>query len=288
MKSSIRLHFVNFYKFDEIEGARSLLAQVTNKRLPKHTGSDVEKRKRTLTDIVKLCLDPDVKMPTFYAVDLARLPPVGVQHADISAILQEVASLRMEVRAAVSIKEELELLRSQVASLVTNTSISSFDATSNEVQTVRNADGIVKDALQSGALQAVNKRQVTRSQPASQKTQNRKPVVGKSSSNSLVKGVETLRVIDIFVSRLHPSTTKSELVDCVDTMKGDLSVKNIECIKLTSKYEHLYSSYHVAVTVNTECFWKGIELFTSADVWPMGVFVRRYFKPKVSDDGSNK
>jgi len=108
----------------------------------------------------------------------------------------------------------------------------------------------------------------------------RKPVVGSSATNNHVKSVDTVRTVDIFISRLHPSTSNSELVDCVETVKGDLSVTGIKCNKLQSKYEHLYSSFHVAVTVNTVHFKSAIDLFSSAEAWPTGVFVKRYFHPR--------
>ena len=82
----------------------AVCSQDLNKCLPKHQGSEAEKKRRSVSDIVKLCLDPEVVLPVFYAVYLARLPLVGVQHVDISSLLQEVAALRAEVRAAVAIK----------------------------------------------------------------------------------------------------------------------------------------------------------------------------------------
>jgi len=108
----------NFYTADEVEQSRLLLTQFqTQHRLPKHKGNEADKKKRTVSDIVKACVDPSVLLPTFYAVDLARLPPVGVEHVDISALLLEVASLRAEVRAMVAIKEELANMHSAVAAL---------------------------------------------------------------------------------------------------------------------------------------------------------------------------
>jgi len=44
-----------------------------------------------------------------------------------------------------------------------------------------------------------------------------------------------------------------------------------------SKYEHLYSSYHVAISVDTADIKRAVDVFMSADVWPCGVFVKRYF-----------
>ena len=108
----------------------------------------------------------------------------------------------------------------------------------------------------------------------------RKPVVGSSTTNNRVKSVDTVRTVDIFISRLHPSTSCSELSECVETVKGSLCVTDIKCNKLQSKYEHLYSSFHVAVTVSTMHFKSAIDLFSSAEAWPTGVFVKRYFHPR--------
>jgi len=44
--------------------------------------------------------------------------------------------------------------------------------------------------------------------------QTGKPVFGKSTSNK-VKSVTTRRMVDIFVSRLHPQTKDEEIVDAV-------------------------------------------------------------------------
>ena len=43
----------------EIEKARNLLSEfVTDRHLTKHTGSEREKARKTMSDIVKICLDP--------------------------------------------------------------------------------------------------------------------------------------------------------------------------------------------------------------------------------------
>lgn len=59
---------------------------------------------------------------------------------------------------------------------------------------------------------------------------------------------------------------------------GDLQVNGIKCNKLTAKYEQLYSSYHVEVKVITMDLKSAIELLMSPESWPVGVFVKRYFK----------
>ena len=50
-------------------------------------------------------------MPLFTAVNLPRLPPVGVEHIDVSSLLQEVGALRHEVRAVARVRAEVAELR---------------------------------------------------------------------------------------------------------------------------------------------------------------------------------
>jgi len=102
-------------------------------------------------------------------------------------------------------------------------------------------------------------------------------IVGASSDNKRLKAVMTKRNVDVFVSRLHPETSSHELVDCVRSVGDGLKICDVTCTKLQSKYEHLYSSYHVAISVDTADMKRAVDVFMSADVWPCGVFVKRYY-----------
>ena len=82
---------------------------------------------------------------------------------------------------------------------------------------------------------------------AKEKKSAAKPVIGTSTLNSSIKSVNTYRSVDIFVSRLHSLTSSEKIMDLVDSVKGDLSVQNVVCEKLNSRFEYLYSSYHVAI-----------------------------------------
>ena len=55
---------------------------------------------KTVEDLLKILLDPTFNeiLPHFFIRDLSRVPPVGTEHIDMSALLQEVAFLRSEVR----------------------------------------------------------------------------------------------------------------------------------------------------------------------------------------------
>ena len=62
----------------------------------------------------------------------------------------------------------------------------------------------------------------------------RHPVIGRAT-NSKLKSVVTTRDIDIFVSRLHPTSNEGDLQECVtDILGADYSDKTV-CHKLKSK-----------------------------------------------------
>jgi len=113
----------NFFTNAEIEDARVLLCAM--KRLTKHKGSDDDKRKRTVSDIVRLCLDLSVKFPVFYSVSMSRTPPVGIEHIDVSAFLQEVSALRAELRSLAAARSEIFDIRNSVLCMQNTTSAAS-------------------------------------------------------------------------------------------------------------------------------------------------------------------
>lgn len=279
----------DFYSSDEIAVAAGSVSSYADHRVPMYKG--VDKDRKIVADILKLVLNPKVKLPTYVAVEISRLPPVSVDHLDMSAILQELTLLRSEVRAIGAVRAELEELkcamkeiRPQVEQL---TKIGDEKQTGDGWSMWRSGRTSVKD----GVLAAVDDSKVLAlgsfaskvhdlSRTGLKQRTSGRSVVGSSTSNGHVKSVETTRNVDIFVSRLDPYTKSGELVDCVNAIKGDLNVIDINCNKLRSKYEHLYSSYHVAVKVNAVQFKSAIELFSSAEAWPTGVFVKRFFKTK--------
>ena len=52
-----------------------------------------------------------MELPIFYSVDLTRIPSVGVEHVDVSALLQEVAALREEVRSFAAVQSDIAAMR---------------------------------------------------------------------------------------------------------------------------------------------------------------------------------
>jgi len=103
----------DFYSSDEIEKARALLSRyVDKKRLPKQKGSDHDVSYRSVSMMVKVCVDPSVRLPSFCTVNIWNLPPVDATHVDMSAVLAELSALRREVRAVTELLEEVRMLKS--------------------------------------------------------------------------------------------------------------------------------------------------------------------------------
>jgi prefoldin subunit 5 len=94
----------DFYRKEEIDQARNLLQKHITERLPHRKGGD---NARTVQDLLKVCTDPNITLPRFYAQSLARLPPVDVSHCDVSAILKELQALRSEVRQSTDLQSQM-------------------------------------------------------------------------------------------------------------------------------------------------------------------------------------
>jgi len=111
--------FAGFYTFTELDEARILLSDLLPhaRRLIRHTGADDVKRRKTASDLVKVCLDPSLQLPTFCSVNLSRIPPVGMEHVDVCSLLQEVAALRAEVRSFVAVRSEIKDMRQELAEI---------------------------------------------------------------------------------------------------------------------------------------------------------------------------
>ena len=74
-------------------------------RLPKRQGAN--KNCTRVEDLIRLCLEPNITLPLYYAVDLHRLSAIDMSHCDVSAILAELQYLRAEVRAMSQQKDEI-------------------------------------------------------------------------------------------------------------------------------------------------------------------------------------
>jgi hypothetical protein len=257
----------DFYRSEEIIAARTIAEQHVDKRLTRRQGASM--LTHTIEDILKLCLDPTSSLPVFYAVDLNRVPPVDATHCDVAAILCELRSLRQEVRLVSQLREEVNQLKVSLADVTAKLSQQSIsDVGPVAVQAPKVSFANLAAQLDQGGVAPFKKSLVVR-----------KAVVG-SSVSCKVKSVDTARTVDIFVSRLHPDTADVDLSECVEAVKGDIVIHEINCVRLKSKYEDRYSSFHVAVKVAASNFKDALDLFALPSSWPVGVYVRRYFRPR--------
>jgi len=290
---------VDFYSESEIINARSALDS-TGVRLPKRNRSS-DRLRLTMEDIVKCVLDPSVQLPEFHAKNLARLPPVDVSHCDVSAILLELRALRAEVRSMGQIAATVEMLKTELDELKTSvtdiraqvdvlqsTSVNrqwpshhSSNATMDDFPplTAVSGDSHFSTVKPMKRLQSV---QQANDAVPKRVAKPMKTVIGASSQNQHVKSVITSRCVDVFISRLHPHTSENELLDCVNETAALRNIKTIQvsCSKLKSKYVELYSSFYVSVRVEAQQFKDAVDAFMSAESWPTGVLVKRFFKPK--------
>lgn len=295
----------DFYQEVEVIEARTVL-EGNGIRMPKRKGN--EKIKSTLEDIARVMLDPANTLPTFYAVNLARLPPVDAKHCDVAAILIELQFLRREIRQYETLKTDFDALRDQVQQLTsghqqlfrTQNTITGGGSRAAATMTGNHAAAAISlKAIQEEEMKLAD---MEDSRPTSFATlashlpvgglsfkdprRPRKSVVGAGSkSNRIV--VATRRNVDLFVTRLSPDATEDDVKDCVmEALSNDISisVNDLTCTKLVSKFENFYSSYYVQISVLSNKVPEILSMVMSADTWPQGLLVRRYFKPKNKND----
>ena len=283
----------DFYSRDEIVAARQLLEQhLPGVRLARRQGGSAARA--TVEDLLKHILNPNVKLLTFYAISMNRLPPFDATHCDGSAILKEMQALRVEVPASADLHDEVCKLTNELKvvrhdNLALPQPSDSLLALS-EVQwpqlSIGSTDGDnVRTRAQStvpvGKSFATHVQQMAAKPDAVKAKTVSKPAVSKSKDLKL-KSVVTTRPDDLFVSHLHPLTAGSELCECVESVAGlsKIAVVEIKCDKLKSRVECLHSLFHVSLHVDAAELSRAVELFTSPESWPCGIFVKRYYKPK--------
>jgi hypothetical protein len=291
----------DFYLIDEINKAYTLLSHHVSGRIKKPKGgSDKEKARKLILIFVKSILDPSNKLPTFNAVNISRLPPVGIDHFDVSTLMQELVLLRNEVRSISLLRSEmgdmkssLQLLKDSVVKRPNDMFTSAGEAYPQLVsQSVLCAGGSrIESATNSSKLAgSPSFSKVVGSKPnistTLKKDTVKKPslsraVVGCSTSTSepKLKSVITRRQVDLFVSRLQPDTETTDLQLFVKDLLGEVS-GDVACNKLNSKYPDLYASCHISVLIAAEDMTRILDILYDADSWPGGVLVRRFFKPK--------
>ena len=225
---------------------------------------------------------------------MARVPPVGIENIDVSALVQEIAALRAEVRSFAAVRAEIADIRFTLGAIgsakhVVVPSSSSVGVVQSVISSpTKVLTGVIPTtASQSSSMmvaEASSFASMAKSLNVSgmneRKKQKPKSVVGRSTDSSRVEAVVTKRQIDMFVSRLPTDTNDGVIKECVVNVMSGQFCNNVRCVKLVPKHADLYSSYHIAIMVESSHMKQAIELLNSADQWPEGLIVCRYFKPK--------
>lgn len=102
---------LTFYSPDEILEAKIILfLRCQCGRMTKRTG--VNRNTTNMDDIMKamFLLSPEV-FPTFVAHDISRLAPVNCDSIDMISVLNQVESLRNEVRTLQQVKRDVEIIK---------------------------------------------------------------------------------------------------------------------------------------------------------------------------------
>ena len=306
----------DFFKLEEIISARNLIGKFTKKRVTMRQGPDISRT--TVEDLLKICLDARNKLPTFFAVDLSRLPPVDIEHCDVSAILRELQVLRSEVRELVKLRCEIETLKSN-NTLLAHSNMQTIEqevscCKAERANFVQKSDllDLKRDILAEvqslptlsiganfplletagvSVQQASKNSQITQRLSYADHTKNlkdtgmkdtnrrdRKQVLGLSNKYKL-SSVDTRRSIELFVTRFDSHTASGEIVECVSDILHGHPPDQISCIRLKSRQE-FYASFHITVSVSSSSMKMALDSLMSAESWPTGILVRRFFKPK--------
>ena len=238
---------------------RNLLPNFLPSRLVKKKGSVAEKIKSRMIDMLKKLLASGLNLPEFHATDLSRLPPVKVEHIDISAFLQEISLLRTEVRVAMSIRVELADIH---ASLNYSSPINTGNCNKTSVKspsvvvTINPTASSVNTYVTSPSNSTARFASVTsRFQPSAavlRPAGKIKPVIG-SASNCKSKAVAAKRSVELFVMCLEPNTTPAEVsanvADAIHVV--GIPFDDVKVLALETKHAS-YACFHISLVVNAE------------------------------------
>jgi hypothetical protein len=235
----------DFYSKDEVIAARSMIEQRVSHRLPRRKG--VDSSRASIEDMFKLCANPNNKLPSFYAMDLDRLPPVDATHCDVSAILKQIQALSSEVRRSADLHGEVDNLKAMIVK-----QRDEFCDVLQELKTlrgdmcvagnVREELTLLKDVITKqtagipNALPAMSSSASTMNEPAkstsmtyaktvktsvasevqlNKKTRRTVAICGKGPCSSTSLVADGVRRADLFISRLRSDTTPDNIINLV-------------------------------------------------------------------------
>ena len=111
-----------------------------------------------------------------------------------------------------------------------------------------------------------------------------KPIIDKVQGKRLAC-VTKKKAIDLFVSRLKPTTVSEDVYGSVlQIFENDdgayFDAADVKCIKLDRKYNR-YASFWVTVTEAANLFDHVKDVLSSADTWPDEALIRQFYTPTI-------
>jgi hypothetical protein len=197
--------------------------------------------------------------------------------------------LRAEVHSVDLLKDEINALKGEIKSLRTGGLQGHLSMENQPADATKDASMYSKVVASNTAPWIVVSKPPCNEAVTKPSAQCKKPrqrqmagICGCCKDNLKVKSVATKRSIDIFVYRLDPCTNTEEVVGCVQDILGDSGIlpPDIVCEKFVSMHTDLYASFHVSIRVELTTFKQCLDRVSTADMWPYGVFVKRYFVPE--------
>lgn len=272
----------SFYNWDEIAQAKGqVLADVraacpdVEGRLPKRKGAD--KEKSTVSDLLKCLLDPKFQPPKYVALNLSRVPPIGMEDVDAVTVCNELAVIKLQIKELIEWKVGLGdgynacghspgMVNAPVVVADTNASGDKPSFTVGDGNTVTFA----KVAAEGG----VSGNSLIRKYDDKNKKSVRKINTGKAPTSSLRVAIRR-KSLDLYVSGLQPDESAERVQEVVKGKLPALEV-DVSCEKLKSRGPH-YSSFHVKVQGVDELVKQASSILESEDTWDEGIIFRRFW-----------
>ncbi|KAI5636336.1 hypothetical protein NE865_10920 [Phthorimaea operculella] len=292
--SSVIQYCTTYFTVVEICEAKAQLCEALNisaKCVPHRSGD--ENGKKSLQDIMKVLKEMDpVHLPKWCATPAPRTIPVTLDQAKVNRMLQQdIASLQASLE---EFKQQFEISQNTVAELRAEIVVLRNSVTGSAVTAKRR--NIANRQAQPPALPAENRTGKAQSRPSEpsrdqrrdqvdakgytlvqkkRRTQNRQNQCGTASGepNSPLRAA-TPRT-SLYVSRLHESTTKQDVLDYIfarhkagvfkDNPRLGVFVEALE-----SHHRVSFTSFVVRVPT------AHLDVFTTPEFWPKGVVYRRF------------
>ncbi|XP_011661635.2 uncharacterized protein LOC105437100 [Strongylocentrotus purpuratus] len=292
------------FKSEEIEQSKKVLFDVCSSMNDHVTVRNVAHKgpSRDVNNIktcIKLLLECGDKIPTFVAKDLDRLPPVGFDNIDVSALLGrllklecEMADMKESVQSHAKAAENLQNMAVIMDTRMTDVEVKAVAQTPGSTSINFPGLGATLDAAAPAPKPQPNSpdqtpwNQVVRrggnmktppvggdpSRPVqvlhTPMQPKRKPgIVGKASSGR-IQAVQT-KLVNVFATRFDPELDADTLGDFLQEKIND----TVTCNKIVTERSR-FGSFHISAVC------QNVEDMYDPDVWPEGVFVRRYYEPR--------